>query len=187
MVSLFNPQVSDFLNPLISSIASTDTFISFKGTTTKRKLEKFQPNMFPMGGVDTIWKAAGFLKFLMTCFFNVRSESVNLWNALNEQEQLSLKDPTLLFIERSPGIGKSTELLGWFLWSTSNSKRNCCWIHGNADGTIFYVVDYSSKAWLSYNVSNILDISFETTNYRLDGMKYPHVGMKHLPVSISLV
>ena len=122
-----------------------------------------------MGEVDTIWtvhnlKEAGLSLHDDEVVLYVRNESADLWNALNNQE-LSLNTTGLFFIQGSPGIGKSTELFGWFLWSTANSKKNCCWIHGNVDGSLFYVVEYSSNAWSYYAISDILEFSFENTKY----------------------
>jgi hypothetical protein len=121
--------------------------------------------------VDLIWtvhnlKEAGLSLDSEKVVLYVRNESVELWDALNKQLESSLTNPnTLFFIEGAPGIGKSTELFGWFLWSTATSKKNGCWIHGNVDGSLFYVVEYLSNAWSYSLISSILEFSFENTKY----------------------
>ena len=65
----------------------------------------------------------------------VRSETVELWNALNDTGDKNLS------VDGPPGTGKSTEAWAWALWKAKKDNVTVTWYHLTKNGLVKLVID----------------------------------------------
>ena len=68
----------------------------------------------------------------------MRSETVELWNALNDTGDKNLS------VDGPPGTGKSTEAWAWALWKAKKDNVTVTWYHLTKNGLVKLVIDGSS-------------------------------------------
>lgn len=113
----------------------------------------------------------------------VRGESIELWAALNNALTTSNTQKNNFWLQGPPGVGKSTELYGWMMFTAQTQHKSAIWFHLRGSGNI-YVVMFQNGIWSSgiLNKRDTCTAFLESMNYKFGIVIFDAIreGMKEL-------